>query len=186
MSSQPAVRTELSPDGGYVNVIDATSGAVRFRLFHEDLRFPGTGCQTVIWSTAVSPDGKYLATGGRDTTARLWSAERGELLQILIGEVEYGGPGGDPRFPNHYGYVWSVAFSPDGTKLATGGLDGHVRLWQIPSCDQIACFTFGTAGNYENPPGVVVKFSADGLKIEASEASCGHHGWPVPTPSNPT
>jgi WD40 repeat protein len=181
MSAQPAVRAQISPDGFSVKVSEASSGVVRFQLFHEDLRFPGSGSGTVIWSVAVSPDEKYLATGGRDTSARLWSSDTGGLLLILIGQADYGGYGGDPRFPKHYGYVWSVAFSPDGTRLATGGLDGHVRLWQVPSGEQIACFAIGTSGSLQNPPGVVVKFSADGRAVEARDASAGHREWPVPT-----
>ena len=31
----------------------------------------------------------------------------------------------------HKGYVTGVAFSPDGRRLATGGLDGHLFIWQL-------------------------------------------------------
>ncbi len=27
------------------------------------------------------------------------------------------------------GDIWAIAFSPDGTKLATGGTDGAVKIW---------------------------------------------------------
>jgi len=45
-----------------------------------------------------------------------------------------------PRFPGrstvifrgHQDAVGSVAFSPDGTTLATGSYDNTVRLWKIP------------------------------------------------------
>ena len=33
-----------------------------------------------VWSVALSPDGKRLATGSRDKTARVWDAETGEVV----------------------------------------------------------------------------------------------------------
>jgi hypothetical protein len=34
-------------------------------------------------------------------------------------------------FSGHEGSVWSVAFSLDGTRLASGGSDGAIRLWSV-------------------------------------------------------
>src|SRR5262249_21266816 len=71
----------------------------------------------IILSIALSPNGKILATGYDDGTARLWDAATG--LQV--------GPGMEHQ---RGGYV-AVSFSPNGKVLATrGGEDGIVRLWQ--------------------------------------------------------
>ena len=54
---------------------------------------------------AFHPDGTRLATAGRDRAVWLWDLARGEEVV---------------RLPGHTSYVWSLAFSPDGTTLASG------------------------------------------------------------------
>jgi WD40 repeat protein len=55
--------------------------------------------------------------------------------------------------------VWSVAFSPDGTRLATGSDDDHVRLWDVASGEEIARLE----GHTERIS--VVAFSPDGARL---------------------
>jgi WD40 repeat protein len=56
-----------------------------------------------------------------DGTARIWDATTGEQLLVLNG---------------HVGPVNDVAFSPDGTRLATGGEDGTLRIYVL-SVDEL-------------------------------------------------
>src|SRR6266581_2318762 len=68
-----------------------------------------------VWGVAWSPDGKRLATGSRDRTARIWDIESGsQLLVVLRG---------------HNGKVRGVAWSPDGGRLATASADRTARIW---------------------------------------------------------
>ena len=69
-------------------------------------------------SAAFSPDGRLIATGAADGTARLWDAATGA-------------PRTEPL--PCAGPVLALAFSPDGLTLATGSLDGGGRLWEVPT-----------------------------------------------------
>ncbi|HEU4509669.1 MAG TPA: hypothetical protein VFR78_15595 [Pyrinomonadaceae bacterium] len=60
-----------------------------------------------------SPDGRLLLTID-NTKAKLWDATTGKLRLSLTG---------------HAGKILSTAFSPDGTKLATGCEAGTVKIW---------------------------------------------------------
>jgi eukaryotic-like serine/threonine-protein kinase len=71
-----------------------------------------------VYGMAFSPDGRLLATGSADGTARLWDvAQRKEIGARLT----------------HPDWVNDVAFSPDSRLLATAGGDGAVRLWDVAS-----------------------------------------------------
>ncbi len=72
-----------------------------------------------VWSAAISPDGKLIASAGGDNMVRIWDVSRHKQL-------------GDP-LKGHIGRVNSVAFSPDGKLLASAGGDATVRLWNVAS-----------------------------------------------------
>ncbi len=89
---------------GNTYVIDGVKGARR----HVLASHPGRHY------TAVSRDGRWIASGGYDRTAKLWHAATGKLLATLH---------------EHRGPVSVVAFDPSGQLLATASGDGTVRIY---------------------------------------------------------
>ncbi len=80
---------------------------------HERTRFMGH--QGGVWGVDFAPNGKLIATAGRDDTIRLWDLSGEQILKIEA---------------NHSG-VMSISFSPDGQYLATTGHNGIVKVWNL-------------------------------------------------------
>jgi WD40 repeat protein len=119
------------------SLVDARTGRVIARLRETNIR-----------SFAFSPDGRLLATGSNDTTARIWNARTGKLLHVL----------------HHHGYVLAERFSADGRSLVTSSQDGVAYVWDVAS-GQRDLLLVGAGGGVE-----AAAFSPDGSEIATASA----------------
>ncbi|MBL9006853.1 MAG: CHAT domain-containing protein [Myxococcales bacterium] len=74
------------------------------------------GHTAAVTAVAVSSDGKKIATGSKDQTARIWNADGSGVPVVLKG---------------HDDAVTAIALSPDGKRLATGSQDKTLRVWNV-------------------------------------------------------
>lgn len=67
---------------------------------------------------AISPSGQILATDNESNGITLWNLQTGKLMHTLRG---------------HPNTVTSLAFSADSQILVSGGSEGLVKIWRIPT-----------------------------------------------------
>ena len=80
------------------------------------------GHGSLVSSVAFSPNGKFLVSGSRDKTVKVWEVESWLEITTLWG---------------HESTVWSVAFSPDGRFLASGSWDTTVKVWEVRGWQEV-------------------------------------------------
>jgi WD40 repeat protein/serine/threonine protein kinase len=161
----------FSPDGrriaaasgegtGEVCIWDATSGRELRRI---------AGRHEGVLSLRFSPDGKQLAVAvgtwnifeeQKPGLVRVWDAETGEETLTLRG---------------HTGPVTSVAYSPDGRRLASASWDQTVRVWDLTSRKEVL-----TLRGHRHVVGDVA-YSPDGRRIATASVDGAAKVWDAQT-----
>jgi WD40 repeat protein len=80
------------------------------------------GDSAVVWSIALSPDGKKVVSGSEDGAVRLWDIDTCKLIKTWTG---------------HTKRVMSVCWSRDSRRVLSGSDDGTARQWDVQSGETI-------------------------------------------------
>jgi WD40 repeat protein len=124
-------------------VVDAADGTERATI-----RQPGR----IAYQMACSPDGRHLALADwKRQQTTVWDLTTGRPVSTLRG---------------YHSVLGALTFSPDGTRLVTGGDDGTVRLWDPITGEEVLTLR-GHLGQVER-----LMFTRDGRRL----ISLGHDG----------
>lgn len=143
----------LSSDGRLVNVTLGSDSSARFWDLSGGKQEQILYFNTRVTAVEFSPDGRYLALGGKGLQAHQLDARTWNYIR----DFDLG----------HTGYVWSIAYSGDDRWIATSGDDGRVRLWDARN---------GIPGRtLLGAESVVIdlKFSPDGIHLAGTEKGTG-------------
>ena len=110
----------FSPDGSRLAVITDDDTATIHDIGGDGraVRLVSRGHRPL--ALAVSPDGRWIASGGKDCAVKVWDAQTGKLLQT---------------FKSHIDQVTRLVFLQrhEGLWLASGSRDSTVKLWDLAS-----------------------------------------------------
>src|SRR5262249_33249806 len=116
-----------------------------------------------IFSVAFAPDGRTLVVSGQSQTEAwitFWDVATARELERVPAAVG--------------GAVISVAYSPDGTLLATAHYFGSVKLWDAATRKELV--TFPSTGRI-----IAVAFTPDGKTLAATSEDWTVKLWAVAT-----
>ena len=127
------------------DLIGEPISAERHRYFN-GASFRSDGLRFVSYEQQGDTPGDYASADGR---LQIWDANTGT-------------PIGEP-LEGHKGGVRHAAFSPDGTRIVSAGVDGTVRLWNADAYKQLDTPVMS------HPNVNVVAFSPDGTQIASGD-----------------
>lgn len=117
------------------------------------------GHRDKVFSIAWSPDGKYIASGSKDRSIKIWDVDN---------EVE------KASFDNLSGAVWDVKYSPDGSKIAGCTDEGKIYIFDSESGEAVALLE-------NKKPVRYVSWNPNGKSLVTGDSDATIHLWNTET-----
>lgn len=163
-------RASMASTGTAITVRDATSGTELLAMAN----------RPAVTDLTWSPDGSRIAAAAayeesRLRNATIYDASTGKVL-ITLSEFVFGGAA-------------TIAFSPDGTRIATGGDDGVATIWDAGTGEALAVLAGRTASVVDlawSPDGsLIATVSEDGTaRIRQVPTGLGPQPRDTPPPAD--
>ena len=157
---------------GHILVSSSEDCTVRFWDVQTGKQIAILGAHThALRGMSFSPDGQRLAIGSDDTLIRIYDLPKlladaatpsveSHCLQLLAG---------------HTNWIFSVTYSPDGSRLASASADGTVRIWDLAtgSCLHVLPHAHWAIRTIFSPDGRQLIVSGLSSKIYVWDTSSG-------------
>lgn len=127
-------------DDGDVQGEDPTEGEEIVYEDNSEQQFPNH--KGSVFAISAHPTEPLAASGGEDDLGYIWDITDGEVIVKLSG---------------HSDSVTSTAFSADGEMIASGGMDGRVRVWRRVGKENYKIWEFLT--ELQGPDEVMVSYT---------------------------
>lgn len=109
----------------------------------------------------------------------MWSRRSGTVAQALE-RIFVGHPAPPGRPGPRWGGVWSVAWAPDSVRLASGGADGAVRIWNTRATGQLSTLLGDQAAGVRS-----VAWAPDGRRFASGSDDGAVRVWDITDPGAP-
>jgi len=118
-----------------------------------------------VFAVSCHPTEPLAASGGEDDLGYIWDITDGEVIVKLTG---------------HTDSVSNAAFSADGEMIATGGMDGKVRVWRRVGKENYRTWEFLT--ELQGPDEVMwLRWHPKGAVLLAGSNDCTAWLWQLPS-----
>lgn len=104
-----------------INLIERTSGKLEKKIPAVPTQ-TRDGSDNYVSGIAISADKKLFAVGDSDFTVRIFDLMSGRIVQTIQR---------NPGTTKYTNFLRTLAFSPDGGKIAAGGYNSSVEVWSV-------------------------------------------------------